>query len=408
MASPESGAVSATEAGQPLRIGIVAGEASGDILGANLMRAILAVEPDATFVGIGGPAMAAVGIESIYSIDALSINGFKDPILRLPGLVRILARLVRVFARPAHGRPVDVVIGVDFNFFNLLLERIVHRRGISTAHYVSPSVYFWRRGRLKSIRRSTDVVLALYPFEPPLYREYAARAVFVGHPIAREIGLEDGSASTRQAARRDLAIDEDRFVIAMLPGSRRSEIEFLGEIFLSTADRLTASLDRPTFVIPVVNEAIGARLRELSAPYALDLQLVVGASRKCLQAADFVLTKSGTATLETLLLRRPMVITYRVGALTAWLVRAVSHSTHVGLPNILHGGELVPELLQEDCEPAKLAAAVVDAIDKLAENQGYLDECERIHRELRLDEGQTAARAVLDVVARDTESLRRQ
>ncbi len=408
MASPENGAVSATEPATALRIGIVAGEASGDILGANLMRAILREVPDATFIGIGGAEMRAIGMESLYSIDVLSINGFKDPILRLPSLIGILRNLVRVFTGRADGmEPVDVVIGVDFNVFNLLLERIVHRRGVPTVHYVSPSVYFWRRGRLKSIRRSTDVVLALYPFEPRLYSEYQARAVFVGHPIAREIDLDAGSAEAKTAARRDLGLDSDGFVIALLPGSRGSEIEFLGEIFLATAALLTAELDHPKFIVPVVNEKIAGMLDNLRKAVDVDLELVVGESRKCIQASDFVLTKSGTATLETMLLRRPMVITYRVGTLTAAFVRALSHSVHVGLPNILHGGELVPELLQEDCEPEKLCRAVVEAWQRYSTTPDYLEECERIHRELRLDDGETAARAVLDV-ARDLSSPRSQ
>ena len=409
MASPENGVVSATEAERPLSIGIVAGEASGDILGANLMRAILKVEPSATFVGIGGPAMRDVGMRSLYSIDVLSINGFKDPIARLPSLIGILRNLVRTFTRPSDGqRPVDVVIGVDFNVFNLLLERIVHRRGVPTAHYVSPSVYFWRRGRLKSIRRSTDVVLALYPFEPPLYSEYQARAVFVGHPIAREIELTDGDDAAKARARGALGIADGQFVIALLPGSRRSEIEYLGEPFLAAATRLTGRFETPPkFLIPVVNEKVGTMLEAMRARRELDLELIDGQSRTCIQAADFVLSKSGTATLETLLLRRPMVITYRVGALTARFVRALSHSVHIGLPNILHGGQLVPELLQEDCVADKLADAVMDEWTRFCSTSAYLDECERIHRELRLDDGETAARAVLDVIG-DRGSLRRQ
>lgn len=201
-------------------------------------------------------------------------------------------------------------------------------------------------------------------------------------------------------------------MIALLPGSRRSEIEFLGEIFFATAALLGEAgvgdgLGRPKFIVPVVNERIGAMLGELREKFDVDLELVVGESRRCIQAADFVLTKSGTATLETLLLRRPMVITYRVGALTAAFVRALSHSAHVGLPNILHGGELVPELLQEDCTPAKLSNAVVEAWQRFSTTSDYLEECDRIHRQLRLDDGGTAARTVLDV-ARDTGSSRSQ
>ena len=226
-----------------MRVGIVAGETSGDILGAGLMRAIQCRVDGVEFTGVGGEQMLAEGLQSRAALSRLAVNGFVDPLKRLPDLLRLLKDLVRHFSQSG----VDVVVGVDFNVFNLLAERLAKRRGIPTAHYVSPSVYAWRRGRVKRIGRAADVVMALFPFEPALYRDHGVRAVFVGHPLADDIGPDAGSDAARGAARERLQIDEDAVVIALLPGSRRSEVEALGEIFLSAASRFAFGARRVRF-----------------------------------------------------------------------------------------------------------------------------------------------------------------
>ena len=333
--------------GQPLRVGIVAGEASGDILGARLMAAIRERRPDARFTGVGGEGMAAERLESLAPLEALSVNGFKDPLLRLPSLLRLLRRLRdRFTGADARGERADVVVGVDFNVFNLLLERAVKKRGIPTAHYVSPSVYFWRPGRVKRIQRAADVVLTLFPFEPALYAKHGANAVFVGHPLADEIAPDDGDDAARRRARATLDLPPRRRVVALLPGSRHAEIRFLGGVFLQTAALLREAFGEPVFLIPTPSAATDDAVHRLLAQaHGLDVRVVRGGARAVIAAADAVLAKSGTATLETMLLRRPMVVAYRMGALTTWIVRRMKKNEHVALPNILAGRALVPELL---------------------------------------------------------------
>ena len=383
--------------GSGLKVGIVAGEVSGDVLGGRLMAAIRERRPETRFLGVGGETMCAEGLQSLAPIDALSVNGFKDPLLKLPSLYGLLRQLQRRFVDDR----MDVVVGVDFNVFNLMLERRVKARGIPTAHYVSPSVYFWRRGRVKGIVKAADVVLALFPFEPALYAERGGNAVFVGHPLADAIGLEDGSDEARLRARQALGVVEAKHVVAMLPGSRRSEIEFLGRLFLDAAALLPSPFSNAVFLVPTPDERIHDAMAAVCAAHAtsregaLDVRLVRGQSRTVIAAADLVLTKSGTATLETMLLRRPMVVAYRLGALSAWLVQRLKRSEFVALPNILAGRELVPELLQDDATPERLATALVEQHEHMNQDDGYLRTCAHWHGELRRDGAAKAAEAVL-------------
>ena len=379
-------------------IGIVAGEASGDILGGRLMAAIREREPNVRFVGVGGETMLAEGLDALAPLDALAVNGIKDPLLRLPSLYRLLRRLRQRFL----AEPVDAVVGVDFNVFNLLLERAVKRRGVPTAHYVSPSVYFWRQGRIKRIGKAADVVLALFPFEPALYEQRDARAVFVGHPLADEIGPEDGSDAARSRARQALGVPAEGVVIALLPGSRRSEIDFLGHIFLDTAALLDETFAGASFLVPTptptVHDAMQAVLAAHPRAKEMAVQLVAGQSRTVIAAADMVLAKSGTATLETMLLRRPMAVSYRLGALTAWLVLRLKKSDFVALPNILAGEALVPELLQDDAEPQRLAAALTEHYRSSRTDDAYFRACAHWHDELRQGGAGKAADVVLSLI----------
>jgi len=382
-----------------LKIGIVAGEASGDLLGGRLMSAIRDREPGVRFVGVGGDTMLAAGLEALAPLDALAVNGLKDPILRLPSLYRLLRRLCARFVDEG----MDAVVGVDFNVFNLMMERRVRAKGIPTAHYVSPSVYFWRQGRVKKIVRATDVLLALFPFEPAFYNQAGGRAVFVGHPLADDIDLDDGGDAAKWHHRVSLHIAQDRWVIALLPGSRRSEIAYMGRMFLDAAAHLAREYAEPLFLLPTPTRQVLEAVERLLADHGdrgFEVRVVHGHSRDVIAAADMVLTKSGTATLETMLLRRPMVVAYRIGAVTAWVVRRMQKSEFVALPNILAGRELVPELLQEDAEPRRLATALVDQYQRSRSDDDYLGACEFWHRELRRGAASKAAETVLNLIGK--------
>lgn len=381
------------------KIGIVAGEASGDILGGRLMAAFRERRPETRFLGIGGDSMLAEGLEALAPLEALAVNGFKEPLLRLPNLIRLLRRLRRHFL----AAEVDAVVGVDFNVFNLLLERGMKKRGVPTAHYVSPSVYFWRRGRIDRIGKAADVVLALFPFEPPLYAERGAKAVFVGHPLADEIGPEDGTEAAKAEARRTLDVPQNQLVVALLPGSRGSEISLLGQLFLDAALLLRqGEFADAEFLIPLPSAGTTKAMEAVLAGHPIGetgaVRLVAGQSRLVLAAADLVLTKSGTATLETMLLRRPMVVSYRLGALSAWIVRRLQRSAFVALPNILAGQAQVPELLQEAAQPAQLASALQDQYARWRTDDGYRNACAHWHDRLRCGGAGNAADAVLALI----------
>lgn len=373
-----------------LTIGLNAGEPSGDLLGAGLMRALRQREPDVEFHGIGGDAMLAEGLTPLGAIDRFAINGFVEPLKRFGELLGVLRRLEAHFVatRPA------AFVGIDFNVFNLLLARRLKRHGIPTLQYVSPSVYAWRRGRIRRIGRAVDAVMTLYPFEPALYRERGVRADFVGHPMADEI------APVRDAgdARRALGIPLDATVIALLPGSRRSEVELMAAPMLATAALLAQELPRCVFVVPCVNGSIRERMERhvRLASRTLDVRLVDGHARLPLTAADAAVVKSGTGTLEAMLLRKPMVVTYRLPTLSYHLIKSLKRSEFVALPNILAGRPLVPELLQDAGEPRALARALLGEMRR-AKEPGYFDEFARLHDELKRGGSARAAEVVLDV-----------
>lgn len=381
-------------------IGIVAGEASGDNLGRGLMAELKHRHPGARFVGIGGPGMIGEGLDSVASMERLAVNGFIDPIRRLPELVGILRRLL---ARFDAERP-DVFVGVDFNVFNLLLEGRLKRRGIATVHYVSPSVYAWRRGRIRRIARAADMLLTLYPFEPAFYADTPVRAVYVGHPLADDIALDAGGEQPRHAARAELGLTDAPLVVALLPGSRLSEVKLLGELFLDAAQRVAEQRPGTRFVVPCVRPAISAWLDAARQRYPeLMLHDYAGNARLALTACDGALVKSGTSTLEAMLLRRPMVVSYRLGAVTYQIVRRMLRTPFVALPNILAGRALVPELLQNDATAPALAAHLLTELDKAHGDPEYLDEFARLHGVLRQHADARAAEAVSHLLERPNE-----
>ncbi len=377
----------------PIRVGILAGEASGDNLGAGLMRALRrAHTAPIEFVGVGGDAMRAETLIELASIEELSVNGFKDPIVNAPRLWRLLKRLEQEFVQ----RQVDVFVGVDFNVFNFMLEGRLKRAGVKTAHYVSPSVYAWRRGRTKRVAKVTDAVLCLFPFEPDFYRNLDVNAVFVGHPLADEISFDAGDATSKRRARTQLGLSEESTVLAVLPGSRRAEVKMQLSNFLHAAAQLRTRVGHLEIVIPVPRADLVPVVIDGLAEHAnLDVKVVEERARNSLVACDIALVKSGTSTLEALLLHRPMVVSYRIGKWSYQLAKRLVRSPFIALPNILAGRELVPELLQYEATPEALAEALSRELVRSREDAAFFQPFEKIHGELRREADATAADAVI-------------
>ena len=363
------------------------------MLASGLIDAIRARVPGARFEGIAGPRMLAAGCETLYPMERLSVMGLFEVVGRYLELVPVRRRLIRRFA----GSPPDVFIGVDAPDFNLSLELALRRAGVKTVHFVSPSIWAWRRYRLDKIARAVDMMLALFPFEPPLYRARSIPVRFVGHPLADEIPMR----TDRSAARARLGLDTEARIVALLPGSRMSEVRRLAEPLARTARWVRQRRPDVRFVSPLVDGATCEFFSQALREYAPDVQcdLFPGRSRDAMAASDVVLLASGTATLEAMLLKRPMVVTYRTMALTWLLGRAMLHVDHVGLPNLLAGTRLVPELLQNDGTPERLGSLLLDRLDHPERQRPVLDEFDRIHGQLRGDAFATAAEAVLEVVA---------
>lgn len=379
-----------------MKVGLVAGEASGDVLGAQLMQALRRQYSDVEFVGVGGSQMGSAGLVSLESMDRFSFNGFLEPIKRLPELLGLITSLADRLS------DVDVMIGVDFNVFNLKLEKRLKTRGIPTVHYVSPSVYAWRRGRANRIERCADLLLTLYPFEPSYYKDTRIRTVFVGHPLADEIEPVHDRASMREQARQALGLAIDAVVVALLPGSRYSEVNFHKDLFLKTCDRFRVKLapDLCQFVIPCRIEEARASLEQEQSYYpTVDLKITDKSSQLVLAAADVALVKSGTSTLEAMLLRTPMVVTYRIGWLTYAIVRSMLHTPRVALPNILANRELVPEFIQHRATAEILASHLVSELHRADTEQDFFAEYDHIHQTLRQNNAEKAATAVLELVA---------
>lgn len=374
------------------RIAMIAGELSGDLLGAAFTRALRARFPKAHVYGVAGPQMVAAGCEAIESIEQLSVMGLAEV---LPAIPRLLALRRRLVGRLAAERP-DLVIGLDAPDFNLGLERRLRQRGLRTLHVVSPSIWAWRPGRVHRIVRSTQSLLCLLPFEPACYDGHPIRARYIGHPLADE--LDD--RVTPEAARRTLGLDAAAPCVAILPGSRGSELKYLAEPFARAAARLHARRPGLRFITPVAKPALEARLRQAIADHApqCDWTVLSGQSRLAMQAADAVLLASGTATLECLLLGRPMVVAYRGSPLTAWLMLEMGllRTAHVSLPNLLSATPCVSELLQDRASPENLAAELEKLLDGGAVREQQLRNFDEVRRTLRC---QAAERAVDEIEA---------
>ncbi len=374
-----------------LKIGIVVGEASGDILGAALITELRQHFPDAEFSGIGGPRMLALGFHSYFPQDRLAVMGLIEPLKRLPELLRIRKFLREHFiaTRPA------VFIGIDSPDFTISLESSLKAHGIKTVHYVSPSVWAWRQKRVHKIARSVDLMLTLLPFEAAFYEKYNVPVEFVGHHLADEIPAD----VDKYQARRELGIPEHARVVALLPGSRSSEVERMGSLFMHAAVFCLEQDPGLLFYIPAANSDRYRQLHlQLNEYVDFQVQLINGHSHQVMAAADVVLLASGTVTLEALLLKKPMVVAYKMAPLTfkilSWLVK----TPFISLPNLLANKLLVPELLQNDATPEKLSAAVMHYFENPEEAQQLSKTFADMHGILKRNASQRAAAAIAKLI----------
>jgi lipid-A-disaccharide synthase len=372
--------------------GIVAGEASGDILGAGLIRALRSRYPGARFVGIGGEEMVAEGFHSLVPMERLSVMGLVEVLGRLRELFSIRARLMTYFL----SNPPDVVIGIDSPDFTLGVERRCRDAGMLTAHYVSPSVWAWRQKRIFRIAKSVDLMLTLFPFEARFYQEHNVPVCFVGHPLADLIPMKPDTL----AARRSLGLKAQSPVLAILPGSRGSEVERLGGLFLEAARWIQTRQPDLQLAIPCVNREREQQVRALVD--ALDVKLAVtivrGRSREVMAAADVVLLASGTATLEAMLLKKPMVVGYRLSNLTFRIVSRMVKLPYIALPNLLAKQPLVPEFIQDDATPQALGDAVLERLENTGERERLTIAFSEIHDSLRQNADEQAAAAIAALI----------
>ena len=390
-----------------LRVAIVAGETSGDALGAALIGELRARSGPIEIRGVAGPAMRSAGCLALADADELAVMGLIDPLKHLPRLLRLRSMLIN---RIGAWKP-DVFIGIDAPAFNLGLAAHFKSRGIATVQYVSPQVWAWRPGRVRKIARRCDLVLCLLPFEPEFYRSHAVRAEFVGHPLADQIPL----VPDRAAARATLGVDAHAAALALLPGSRVGEVQRLAPAFIATAVELSQRRPGLQLLAPMANAAVRAVFERAlaAAPQSarLDLRLLDGQARTALTAADAGLVGSGTATLEALLCRCPMVVAYRVGAVTALLLRTLRlvRLPYFSLPNLLAGEALVPEFFQEAVSSENLGGAIERALDDIARREYLQRAFLQVHESLRAGGAARAAEAVLQLLRAkglDAEGLR--
>jgi len=383
----------------PLHVGIVAGEPSGDILGDGIITALREQAPDAVFEGIGGPGMTDNGCFSLYPMERLSVMGFTEVIGRLPALMSMRRELCNHFMET----PPDIFIGIDAPDFNLPLERELKRAGIRTLHFVSPAVWAWRRYRVRKLARSADCLLTLFPFEKQFYQGQALKVECVGHPLADQLADEVDV----QTARSHLGLEKKRPIAALLPGSRVSEVRQLARPFIEAAAWCHERRPDIKFVVPLANAACRSTFEKILKQSRKQLPMVLlnGQSLEVMAASDAVLLASGTATLECLLLKRPMVVAYRMSALSFLMARSLVTTEYYSLPNLLAGRPLVTELIQQEVTPERLGRQLM----KLLENRQYAEDMcavfSTIHGELRRDTNRTVADRVLEMTGRKDHAM---
>lgn len=374
-----------------LVIAIVAGETSGDILGAGLMRALREYYPDAKFIGVCGPLMEAEGGESLFPMESLSVMGITEVLPKLPELFRLRRELVDFIlaAQPA------VCITIDSPDFTLGVAQRLRREGVRTVHYVSPSIWAWRKGRIKTIKAGVEHMLTLLPFEPDIYMQAGVPATFVGHPLADDIPMEVDQAQ----ARRALGLAEQGRVLAVLPGSRGGEVRRLLPDFLQAVRLLKQHYPELQVVIPAANELRKQEIKAGIQAAGLENMLVLdGQSRTVMAAADVLMMASGTATLEGALYKKPMVVGYRLGPITYWLLSLLIRVKHVSLPNLLCPTPLIPELIQQNMTPESLCAAVLNWFENPAQVSALQRSFTELHLQLRQNASATAAQVVRQLI----------
>lgn len=372
-----------------MRIGLIVGEVSGDKLAASILRVLKARVPSLQVEGILGPECKALGFESRHPMERLSIMGLWEPLKRLPELLRIRRDCIQTFLN----NPPDVFLGVDSPDFNLPIEKVLRQRGIKTIHAVSPSVWAWRAGRIKTIQRAVSLMLTLFPFETRVYQEHGVPVRYIGHPFADEIPMDCDAASAKQA----LGYAATQKIIGLLPGSRDSELTRMLPVYLQAAALLHRKHPDAVFVVPVVSEAHAEKVRQSQKQLnLLDLpvRIRVGAMRSVLQTIDVALVTSGTATLEVMLHQKPMVVAYKTQAFTYQMVKALIRVPYIALPNLLADAPLVTELIQADATPEKCAAAVLPLLENATSSilrTRFLE----LHRQLKCNAAEKAADAIL-------------
>lgn len=376
---------------QSYKIGVVAGEASGDQLGAGLIKALKFHYPDATFEGLGGPKMLAEGFETLFPMDRLSVMGLVEPLKRLPELIHIRKTLFKHF----FDNNFDLVVGIDSPDFNLGLEQKLRKKGIKTAHYVSPSVWAWRQGRVKKIARAVDLMLTLLPFEEAFYQEHKVPVVCVGHPLAEELPLQTDTA----AARKQLGVIVGSPVLTIMPGSRASEVDKLGRLFLDAAQFCQKKIPELQLIIPSASPERRKQLEGILRHYpSLPCTLFDGQSLTAMAAADVVLLSSGTSALEAMLLKKPMVVSYRLGKLTFALISRMVKVSYVALPNLLVDEPLVPELLEDKATVENISDAVLNFFQQPEQVAGLQERFTAIHKSLQYGGSETAAKALVQLI----------
>jgi len=380
-----------------LKVGIVVGETSGDKLGVGLIRALHRLYPDLELYGILGPRLLELELElskteSFYPMERLSVMGLVEPLIRIPELFKIRRGLLKRF----KANPPDVFIGIDAPDFNLGLERRLKERGIPTVHYVSPTVWAWRQGRIHTIRKSVDLMLTLFPFETKIYDTHKMSACFVGHPFADEIPIEIDTNSAKQA----LGFDPARPLVAVLPGSRDGELKRLSEPYLLAIKRCYQKRSYLQFVAPLVSEKHKEYLQELKKIIApeVPLKLIVGNTRGALSACDVALVTSGTATLEVMLHKKPMVVAYSMHPLTYYIAKKLVKIPYIAQPNLLAEELLVPEYIQEKVKPYFLAESILQQLNASYDRDKLIKKFTDIHLSLRQNASETAANVIRELL----------
>lgn len=377
---------------KPLRIGLIAGEASGDILGEGLIKALKEHYPDAVFEGIAGPKMIAQGCNALHPLEALSVMGFVEVLGKLRSILSIRKSIINHFIN----NPPDIFIGIDAPDFNLTVELKLKAQGIKTIHYVSPSVWAWKQWRIHKIAKATDLVLAFLPFEKAFYDKFNVPCQFVGHTLADQIPL----IREKDKARLSLGLDKDEKILALLPGSRKAEVETLGPLFLQSAKIIYNKYPEYRFIVPMVNDRRKQQFMAQIKEFATDLPITLfdGQSSEVLQSADLVLLASGTAALEAMLAKAPMVVAYKVSHLTYVIAKTLSSVKYTSLPNLIADKEVVKELSQYDCTVENM----VQELERLIGQGGQemITTFTQLHKLIKCDADKQATLAVVKLLER--------